>query len=177
MNNTGGPAFSVSELLGNTGMTLLDYFAGQALAGWLASWPADGPSLEKATKRVAKVMYDMADAMVEERGRGLLKSVPAPGFSGDGSASSHKTHILKTDPEPFDAVVKGEKTYEIRFDDRGFQVGDGLMLAETLYTGDAMRIGAPLMYTGRKHSVKITHILRGPAHGLRDGWVILSITA
>lgn len=37
-------------------------------------------------------------------------------------------HELKTWPEFFDAIDRGEKTFEVRRDDRGFQVGDTLAL-------------------------------------------------
>ena len=38
------------------------------------------------------------------------------------------THELKTLPKYYKAVVKGEKTFEVRKDDRDFQVGDKLTL-------------------------------------------------
>lgn len=37
-------------------------------------------------------------------------------------------HVLKTLPDYFDAVARGEKTFEVRRDDRGFQKGDILVL-------------------------------------------------
>lgn len=37
-------------------------------------------------------------------------------------------HKLKTWPEFFDAVKSGEKTFEVRKNDRHFQVGDWLCL-------------------------------------------------
>lgn len=41
------------------------------------------------------------------------------------------THRLKTWPEPFAAVETGEKTHEIRADDRGgYAIGDVLVLQE-----------------------------------------------
>ena len=96
-------------------------------------------------------------------------------------------HELKTDPDVFQALVDGRKTYELRKDDRGFQVGDTLTLRETRYTGQEMisyehpdhpgRIvfGKPLEYTGRTVGRVVTHILRGPIYGLADGWAILSV--
>lgn len=86
-----------------------------------------------------------------------------------------KSHELKTDPEVFQAVIDGAKTYEIRKDDRGFGVGDTLVLRETFNTGAEMAAGRRLEYTGRRVEVKVGHILRGPIYGLADGWVIMSI--
>ena len=39
-------------------------------------------------------------------------------------------HELKTLPEYFEAVRKGDKTFELREDDRNFKVGDYLALNE-----------------------------------------------
>ena len=86
-----------------------------------------------------------------------------------------KTHDLKTDPEVFDAVLKGDKTFEIRKDDRGFQVGDELILRKTKFTGEQMRAGSPLEIEGFPCVVRVKYILRGPCYGLAEGWVIMSI--
>lgn len=75
-----------------------------------------------------------------------------------------KIHELKTLPEYYDAVAKGVKTYELRFDDRDYAVGDLLLLREW-ENGQ---------YSGRRLMVKITHILKG-FEGLKDGWAILSV--
>jgi len=87
-----------------------------------------------------------------------------------------KTHELKTDKQVFDEVASGRKTFEIRKDDRGFEVGDFLVLRKTLRTGEEMKQGWPLEYVGPPIYVYVTYILRGPIYGLADGWVIMSIT-
>lgn len=84
-------------------------------------------------------------------------------------------HELKTDSDVFQAVASGLKTYEIRINDRNFQVNDELFLRETKHTGLKMMSGAPLEYTGEEKTVQVTHILTGPYYGLLNGWVIMSI--
>ena len=66
--NDGGPAFPVDNVQ-NWGMTLRDYFAGQALAGWLASYgdTARHPVEDGAENKVSEISYRMADAMLAER--------------------------------------------------------------------------------------------------------------
>jgi len=86
-----------------------------------------------------------------------------------------KVHELKTDPEVFQANLDGRKPYEIRFDDRGYEVGDILILRETEFTGEEMNeTGKPLVYTGRRKELDVRYILRGPIYGLAEGWVIMS---
>lgn len=84
-------------------------------------------------------------------------------------------HELKTDPKVFDAVVNGLKTFEIRKNDRNFQVGDELTLRKTRYTNEEMKSGMPLEFTGDFWTVKAVYILFGPIYGLQDGWCIMSI--
>ncbi|APZ53102.1 hypothetical protein Ga0080574_TMP2768 [Salipiger abyssi] len=47
-----------------------DWFAGQALAGWLASYEPDGAVKVTST---AEFAYEMADAMLEAREKGGAK--------------------------------------------------------------------------------------------------------
>ena len=81
-------------------------------------------------------------------------------------------HILKTDPDVFKLSADEDKLYEIRFDDRDFKVGDELLLVETVYSGEQMRKGAPLEYTGMLVCMSVTHKLKN-VYGLKDGWCIL----
>ncbi len=85
------------------------------------------------------------------------------------------THELKTDPKPFDAVAQGLKTFEIRYDDRGYNVGDKLLLRRTKFSAKEMEAGEPLVYSGAIMEVAVSHIMRGPIYGLADKWVIMSI--
>ncbi len=94
----------------------------------------------------------------------------------DGLAEPRLWHKLKTDPAVFDAVASGAKTHEIRFNDRDFKVGDGLLLKRTRYTGWEMKEGGyPLEYTGESLRRVVSHVLEG--YGLEPGWVILSFAA
>ncbi len=72
----GGQAFPVppanSTSWPKQGMTLRDYFAGQALAGWLASYPTDSehPVTTGVAVTVAECSYQLADAMLAARSKG-----------------------------------------------------------------------------------------------------------
>lgn len=88
-----------------------------------------------------------------------------------------KTHELKTDPEVFEAVWKGLKLFEIRFNDRSFKVGDTLHLRETKYSAADMKHGHVLIYTGREMYRIVRYAIYGPIYGLMDGWVILAFDA
>ncbi len=76
-------------------------------------------------------------------------------------------HILKTWPEPFLALWIGDKRFEFRRDDRGFEVGDQLQLEEW----DPMT----KEYSGRFVTCNVTYIARGPAWGIPEGYAILSL--
>lgn len=97
---------------------------------------------------------------------------PVSAEAGKGVDRTGRIHELKTDPAVFDAVWKGQKTFEIRYNDRDFKVGDSLYLCETKYSGKQMKDGLPLEYTDRTLMKVVSHVLSG--YGLADGWVCLS---
>ena len=77
-------------------------------------------------------------------------------------------HELKTWPAFFADLKTGQKTFELRKNDRNFQVGDLLILREYYPEEDR--------YTGCKCKRKITHVLRyAPSFGLEVGYAVLSI--
>nr|DAL11927.1 MAG TPA_asm: hypothetical protein [Caudoviricetes sp.] len=64
--NNGGPAYPTQ---GYEGLTLRDYFAAQAMQGWIASYPESEqhPVATHRENMVAELSYLMADAMLIAR--------------------------------------------------------------------------------------------------------------
>lgn len=92
-----------------------------------------------------------------------------------------KVHELKVWPQYFRAVLDGSKTFEFRKDDRGFEVGDTLILKEFEPGRNDYTVVPPIIeqsrYTGRSIKKKITYIFKGgiPGCRLRQGLVILAL--
>lgn len=94
------------------------------------------------------------------------------------------THELKCHPEPFQAVKRGEKTFEYRKDDRDYRVGDTLWLREWDLTRIAARefngrssFEAELQgYTGERVHRTVTYIIR-EGYGIPEGYCIMSIAS
>lgn len=77
-------------------------------------------------------------------------------------------HVLKTWTAYFEAVADGRKTFEIRKNDRNYQVGDTLILRDwDPNEGE---------YTGRRIEVEVTYVTDGGTLGcLTEGYVCMSI--
>lgn len=78
-----------------------------------------------------------------------------------------KTHELKTWPDEFTATILGNKTFEVRVDDRHFKNGDYLRLRE--WDPKTRR------YTGQSLLGQITYILSGPNFDVPPNMVIMSV--
>ena len=75
-------------------------------------------------------------------------------------------HELKILPLYFEAVARREKTFEIRVNDRNFNVGDTLLLKEWEHGN----------YTGREISRYVNYIYYGDGtFGIPDGIVIMNL--
>lgn len=88
---------------------------------------------------------------------------------------SERIHELKCWPQYFDAVVSGEKTFEVRRDDRGFQTGDVVELQRT-YEDMSHAVkrdinGIPSDY----RRFKIGWILTGGQLGIEPGYIVFSL--
>lgn len=75
-------------------------------------------------------------------------------------------HELKTIPPFFQEVKEGRKRFELRKNDRNFQVDDWLMLKE--YFPETQT------YSGEWTEVLVVYILKDFA-GIEDGYVIMGI--
>ena len=84
-----------------------------------------------------------------------------------------KFHELKTDTEQFVMTFCRSKNFEIRNDDRGYKIGDYLVLCETEHSAAEMKKGMPLRYTGRKLTRVVNYIQRG--YGLPDGVIVMAL--
>lgn len=83
---------------------------------------------------------------------------------------------LKTNPQFFSMVFAGMKTFEVIKDDRGFKIGDELLLKEFVPKGfydDGLNDDK---YTGRILHRRIDYILKGGQLGIEDGYVVLAIS-
>jgi hypothetical protein len=83
-------------------------------------------------------------------------------------------HELKCWPSYFDAIKSGAKSFEARFDDRGFKVGDVLRLRE--FAPEIEPPSPPEGYTGRVIEREVTYILRGPAFGIERHYVVMALS-
>jgi hypothetical protein len=75
-------------------------------------------------------------------------------------------HSLKILPEYYQEVEYGNKTFEVRKNDRGYKIGDTLELRE--YIPD-------LGYTGHASRFRVKYILHGGEFGIEEGFVMMSI--
>ena len=85
-------------------------------------------------------------------------------------------HILKTDPAAFDAVRAGLKTFEVRYNDRGYKVGDLLTLKKTYHEAAKINSWDANPFTDDEPIlVEVTHAIYGPRYGIGAGWACMSI--
>jgi Domain of unknown function (DUF3850) len=97
-------------------------------------------------------------------------------------------HEIKIAQRYFDAVHENRKTFEIRINDRGYQVGDTLSLREITATKNDLGQTVAINYTGRKIEKVVTYIISlkaffsdhpgiiaGVTVGREDDYVVMGI--
>ena len=84
-------------------------------------------------------------------------------------------HYVKCWPNYFDAIERGDKPFDVRRDDRGYQKGDTLVLQRTreksLHEVEYDCHGEALYECRRT----ITYVLTGGQFGIEPGYVVLGI--
>lgn len=107
--------------------------------------PADLPNAGASAERISAVMRRTAE--------------------GEGRVS-RKHHYLKTETEYFQLQEKGEKTFEVRRNDRDFKKHDMVHLEEVVNG----------QYTGRTLPFKeIVYVLHGGQFGIEEGYCVLQL--
>lgn len=90
------------------------------------------------------------------------------------------THELKTLPVYWDAIARGEKTFEVRRDDRGFQKGDVLKLCRMAEEpiGPPSRVERDLSNGSPRYVIKarIAYVLTGGQLGIEPGYVVMAMS-
>jgi hypothetical protein len=88
-----------------------------------------------------------------------------------------KEHILKTWADYWDAIERGEKPFEVRRDDRGFQKGDVLVLRRMVKHHTHGWIEDRSHSDNRPHDLhrKVTYILTGGQFGIEPGFVVMGL--
>ena len=84
--------------------------------------------------------------------------------SATKKAIKNKVHELKIIPKYYKDLESGLKDFELRKDDRGFKIGDKILLKEFTATNG---------YTGNEIEKEIGYIFEESAFGLKQGFVIL----
>ena len=78
------------------------------------------------------------------------------------------THKLKVWSEYMDDLLNGKKSFEVRLNDRNFQVGDILILEE--YDKEKKE------YLSRNLSVEVTYLLNNKVFdAIKEGFVVMAI--
>lgn len=84
-------------------------------------------------------------------------------------------HELKTEHPYFEAVWRGDKTFEVRRDDRDFQTGDTLCLVEIPQPPPITGAAVHWLPEPRRINATISYILHGPKFGIEAGFCVLGI--
>ncbi|WP_045689454.1 MULTISPECIES: ASCH/PUA domain-containing protein [Hymenobacter] len=88
-------------------------------------------------------------------------------YSTNTTGATPHYHELKVWPDCFAALQAGVKPFDVRENDRDFQVGDALLLRE--YEPEQER------YTGGTVERWVSYLVHGGAFGIEPGWCVLGL--
>lgn len=86
-----------------------------------------------------------------------------------------QTHELKTIDRYWDAVERGEKTFEVRINDRAFQTGDILHLVKITDGGYYVSASGCGAFSRLTLMRRITYILQGGQFGIEPRYCVMGL--
>ncbi|MHB1086123.1 MAG: DUF3850 domain-containing protein [Minisyncoccota bacterium] len=84
-------------------------------------------------------------------------------------------HKLKTLARYYEAVERGEKTFEVRRNDRAFQTGDILILEKMDNEGRYYETIPGHNFNAKSLRKRITYLLQGGQFGIEPGFCVLGL--
>lgn len=87
---------------------------------------------------------------------------------------AEQTHTVKCWPNYFDAIARGDKPFDVRRDDRGYQKGDILDLRR-FDPAQNRSHQEWFIDTLPKLTKRITYVLTGGQFGIEPGYVVLGL--
>ena len=145
-------------------MNWLDYISGDYVDE--ADTPLAPLSKAKAKELATQLRVAMAAG---QRWRKQAKAEYSPG-QAERRITAHRVLDVKIHPPYFQAVMDGDKTFEVRLNDRDYRVGDRLKLREWTPPQEGKVTG----YTGRQVQRTVTYILT-ESPGLALDYVVLGL--
>ena len=94
---------------------------------------------------------------------------------------TEREHSLKCWPNYWEAIACGDKNFEVRRDDRGFQKGDVLLLKKYDPKSGTYELDYSGLKPGHFHGLPktirrvITYVLTGGQMGIEAGYVVLGL--
>lgn len=88
-----------------------------------------------------------------------------------------QVHELKTLARYWDAVARGEKTFEVRKNDRAFQTGDILELVKMDNEGRYYEYDPTRPYEKKVLRFAISYLLQGGQFGIEPHYCVLGLAA
>lgn len=79
----------------------------------------------------------------------------------------NKVHELKICPEFLSPIEDGRKTFEVRYNDRNYEIGDTLELRE--YDERSEQYGERVL------TAKVLYVLEGGRYGVKEGYCAMGI--
>ena len=139
----------------------LDLMAASLMAGKMATLPSDYfhfPNEQEYVDfyRVALKMTEKSPEIIKD-----LKRMDEIWKRREIKVEEWMEHSIKIEESYYKAVLSGDKNFEVRYNDRGYQKGDTVLLNEvTGFTG---------IRTGKFIPVKITYVT---GFSQKENWVV-----